>query len=66
MVVVAMGYTRQLIAIGILMAGLASLGRGGSVIRFALYVALAALFYKIAVLVLPLVIFPAIAIACST
>jgi len=56
-IVVAMGYTRQSIAIGILMAGLASLGRGGNVIRFAIYVAVAALFHKTAVLVLPLVIF---------
>ncbi len=56
-IVVAMGYTRQSIAIGILMAGLASLGRGGSVIRFAVYVAFAALFHRTAVLVLPLVIF---------
>jgi hypothetical protein len=56
-IVVAMGYTRQSIAIGVLMAGLASLGRGGSVVRFAIYVAVAALFHKTAVLVLPLVIF---------
>ena len=56
-IVVAMGYTRQSTAIGILMAGLASLGRGGSVLRFAVYVAVAALFHKTAVLVLPLVIF---------
>lgn len=56
-IVVAMGYTRQSIAIGILMAGLASLGRGGSVIRFAAYVAVAALFHRTAVLVLPIVIF---------
>ena len=56
-IVVAMGYTRQSIAIGILMAGLASLGRGGSVVRFAIYVAAAALFHKTAVMVLPLVIF---------
>ena len=56
-IVVAMGYTRQAVALGILMAGLASLGRGSSVIRFALYVAVAALFHKTAVLVLPLVIF---------
>ncbi len=56
-IVVAMGYTRQAIAIGILMAGLASLGRGGSVIRFAFYVAVAALFHRTAVLVLPIVIF---------
>jgi hypothetical protein len=56
-IVVAMGYTRQATAIGILMAGLAALGRGGSVLRFAVYVAVAALFHKTAVLVLPLVIF---------
>lgn len=56
-VVVAMGYTRQAAAIGILMAGLASLKRGGSLIRFSLYVAAAALFHKTAVMVLPLVIF---------
>ena len=55
-VVVAMGYTRQAVAIGILMAGLAAIARGGSVLRFALYVAAAALFHKTAVVVLPLVI----------
>lgn len=55
--VVAMGYTRQSVAIGILMAGLAAFSRGSSVIRFAVYVAAAALFHKTAVLVLPLVIF---------
>lgn len=56
-VVVAMGYTRQAVAIGILMAGLAALQRGASVVRFALYVAAAALFHKTVVVVLPLVIF---------
>ena len=56
-VVVAMGYTRQAVAIGILMAGLASVIRGGSTIRFAAYVAVAALFHKTAVMVLPLVAF---------
>lgn len=56
-VVVAMGYTRQAVAIGILMAGLASLKQGASIIRFAVYVAAAALFHKTAVMVLPLVIF---------
>ena len=56
-VVVAMGYSRQAVAIGILMAGLASLKRGGSVAKFALYAAAAALFHKTAVIVLPLVIF---------
>lgn len=56
-IVVAMGYTRQAVAIGILMAGLASLHRGASVLRFAIYVAAAALFHKTAVVVLPPVIF---------
>ncbi len=56
-VVVAMGYTRQAIAIGILMAGLAAVLRGGSTLRFVLYVAAAALFHKSAVVVLPLVAF---------
>jgi hypothetical protein len=56
-VVVAMGYTRQAVAIGILMAGMASIERGASILRFALYVAAAALFHKTVVVVLPLVIF---------
>ena len=54
-VVVAMGYTRQGVAIGIIMAGLASLQRGGSLARFAIYIALAALFHRTAVVVFPLV-----------
>lgn len=58
-VVVAMGYTRQAVAIGILMAGLAALKRGASILRFAAYVAVAALFHKTVVVVLPLVIFAA-------
>lgn len=56
-IVVAMGYTRQAVAIGILMAGLASLGRGASILRFAVYMAFAALFHKTAVIALPIVIF---------
>ena len=56
-IVVAMGYTRQAAAIGITMAGLAAFERSGSVIRFAIYVAAAAMFHKTAVVVLPLVIF---------
>ena len=56
-VVVAMGYTRQAVAIGILMAGLGALQRGASILRFAIYVAAAALFHKTVVIVLPLVIF---------
>jgi hypothetical protein len=56
-VVVAMGYSRQAVAIGILMAGLAALERGASILRFALYVAAAALFHKTVVIVFPLVVF---------
>lgn len=56
-VVVAMGYTRQAAAIGILMAGLASLQRSSSVLRFTGYIAVAALFHKTVVAVLPLVVF---------
>lgn len=57
--VVAMGYTRQSVAIGIIMAGLASLQRGTSMPRFALYVVFAALFHRTAIVVLPLVVFAA-------
>ena len=56
-IVVAMGYTRQAVAIGILMAGLAAIHRGSSIVKFAAYVAAAALFHKTAVVVLPLVVF---------
>lgn len=55
--VVAMGYTRQATAIGILMAGLAAVHQGASTLRFAFYVLAAALFHKTAVVVLPLVVF---------
>lgn len=54
-VVVGMGYTRQALAIGIFMAGLASVARNPSILRFALYVAAAALFHKTAVVAFPLV-----------
>lgn len=57
--VIAMGYTRQAVAIGIILAGLASLQRGGSMPRFALYVLFAVLFHRTAVVVLPLVVFAA-------
>jgi hypothetical protein len=56
-VVVGMGYSRQAVAIGFLMAGLAALARGASVLKFSIYVAVAVLFHKTAVVVLPLVIF---------
>lgn len=58
-VVVAMGYSRQAIAIGVVMAGLASLQSGTSLPRFAVFVAVAALFHRSAVVVLPLVVFAA-------
>ncbi|HET8749141.1 MAG TPA: EpsG family protein, partial [Sphingomicrobium sp.] len=54
-IVVAMGYTRQSIALGVLMAGLARQSRGGSTLNFALYVAAAACFHKTAAVVYPLV-----------
>jgi hypothetical protein len=56
-IVVAMGYSRQSVAIGIVLAGLAAVARGGSTLRFAVYVAAAALFHKTAVMMLPLVAF---------
>jgi hypothetical protein len=54
-IVVAMGYSRQAVAIGIIMAGLAAWLRGASLLRFAAYVAVAALFHRTAICVLPLV-----------
>ena len=54
-IVVAMGYTRQAVAIGIIMMGLAALQRGSSVLRFGLYVLAAALFHKTAVVAMLLV-----------
>lgn len=53
-IVVGMGYTRQSIAVGVLMAGLASRTRGGSIIKFAIYVAVAATFHRTAVVVFPI------------
>lgn len=48
-IVVAMGYTRQSVALAILMAGLAAFIRGRSIVRFAGYVTMAALFHRTAV-----------------
>lgn len=56
-IVVAMGYTRQAVAIGFIMAGLAAVERGVGVVRFAIYVLLAALFHRTAIIVLPIVMF---------
>jgi len=54
-IVVAMGYTRQAVALGILMAGLARQTQGASILSFAFYVAAAALFHSTAVIVFPIV-----------
>lgn len=56
-VVVAMGYTRQATAIGILMAGLATLLNGAGILRFSIYVAVATLFHKTAIVMLPFAVF---------
>jgi len=53
-IVVAMGYTRQGVAIGLAMLGLAALDQG-RVMRFVIWLALAATFHKSAVILLPLV-----------
>ena len=54
-IVIAMGYTRQAVALGILMAGIAAFLRGASPIRFGIYVIAAALFHKTAIVALPVV-----------
>ena len=54
-IVVAMGYTRQSIALGVLMAGLAKQSRGASTLNFAIYATAATAFHKTAVVVFPLV-----------
>ena len=55
-IVVAMGYSRQGVAIGILMAGIASLQRTGSIVRYALFVIVATLFHRTAIIGLPLLL----------
>ena len=55
-VVVALGYTRQAAALGVIMAGLADFSKRESVIRFGMYVAVAALFHATAVAALVLVL----------
>jgi EpsG family len=54
-IVVGMGYTRQGVAIGLAMVGLVALVRG-SVMRFIIWVALAAMFHKSAVILVPLAV----------
>jgi hypothetical protein len=53
--VVAMGYTRQGVAIGIAMIGMVALGQGYT-LRFLLWIALAALFHKSAIILIPMAI----------
>ncbi|MES2119088.1 MAG: EpsG family protein [Pseudomonadota bacterium] len=54
-IVVAMGYTRQAVALGVLMAGLARQAKGASPLNFSIYVALAATFHSTAVVIFPIV-----------
>ena len=56
-IVVAMGYTRQAVSIGLIMAGLVTYFRTGSLIRFAVFVLFAATFHKTAIVAVPLVAF---------
>ncbi|MDB5540761.1 MAG: EpsG family protein [Devosia sp.] len=53
-VVVAMGYTRQGVAIGLSMLGLVALAQQGSTLKFVFWVVLAATFHKTAVLLIPI------------
>lgn len=52
-IILGMGYTRQGIALGCIMAGLVSLGQG-RVLRFVVWAVLGATFHKSAVLLLPM------------
>jgi hypothetical protein len=58
-IVVAMGYTRQGVAIGLIVAGMSEFRRGHSMVRFGAYVVAAALFHKTAIIILPIVAFAA-------
>jgi hypothetical protein len=54
-IVVAMGYTRQGVAIGLAMAAMVAVGQGNT-FRFILWIALAALFHKSAIILIPMAI----------
>ena len=54
-IVVAMGYTRQAVALGIMMAGLAGFIRNGSALKMAVWIAIAAVFHKTAVIAFPII-----------
>jgi EpsG-like putative glucosyltransferase len=53
-IVVAMGYTRQAVAIGLIMAGFTAFAKG-SIVRFAVYIVLAVAFHKTALIMIPFV-----------
>jgi hypothetical protein len=55
-IVVAMGYTRQGVSIGLVMLGLVALDKG-SLIKFVALLTVAALFHKSALIVIPIAIF---------
>lgn len=54
-IVVAMGYTRQAVAIGLVLASIGPLRRNGSMVRFVLFIALAATFHRSVIVLIPLV-----------
>ena len=55
-IVVAMGYTRQGVAIGLVMMGLVALDKG-KILKFVVWVSIASLFHKTALILIPLAIF---------
>lgn len=55
--VVAMGYTRQSVAIGLAMLGIVALIQNKGVLRFVMWIVIAATFHKSAVILIPLAIF---------
>ena len=54
-IVVGMGYTRQSVAIGFMLAGLASFQKNNSLLKLALYIAAGATFHKTIVVVFPII-----------
>lgn len=55
--VVAMGYTRQSVAIGLAMLGIVALIQNKGVLRFVMWIVVAATFHKSAVILIPLAVF---------
>jgi len=53
-IVVAMGYSRQAVAIGLAMLGLVALARDRSNVKFVIWIALAASFHKTAMVLVPI------------